>query len=436
MAAVRPPTGERPSPPPTTRDTYDDRTVIESADPATTRTIEVVTDARRPLLAQVPTVHLHSSLMTALGLSDFTLGSLSDWATGKACGVWAVGKADESWSDCPTPWHRSVRVSNSAWRALGTDEPLSSNRPVALSFPLTRLPVKGVLVEQLIADNEIGLHRDDAARFGISEWAVVNYSGVPAVCRVRRLSSSADLGFVRLTLYGRVLLGVPSWSSGLRPEILISPYPADERGRPLLIAPPPWVPTLAQRASGLVGTWADRICTSALRAPSAVIRTVEATPGEDQALTVRLPAEMFPLLGTFPGKQVYVEWGPGNRAIATALASPSSAPNAEEFPDFQVVGDRLTHAPALPASAQIRIGAATRATLGIPRIAVVTVRRRVLPLIVGRLNELIVPVTGLFIGIAASVHLRAWVLALGIVIILMLLLAPLRIRRPDLRRVR
>jgi hypothetical protein len=374
--------------------------------------------------------------MTALGLSDFSLGSLSDLATGKACGVWVVGNSDESWNRCPTPWHRSTRVSASAWRALGTGEPLRSNRTVTLSVPGARLPVKGVLAEQLIADNEIGLHRDDAARLGIREWAVVNYSGVPAVCPVRRLSSAADLGFVRLTLYGRVLLGVPSWSPGLRPEVSISPYPADERGRPLLIAPPPWAAPPVQRTSGIMGTWADRIFTSVLRAPIAVLRTVEATPGEDQAIAVRLPAEMFPLLGTFPGRQVYVEWGPGNRAIATALASTPTSPGAEELPDFQIVGDRLAHAPILPASTQIRIGAATRATLGIPSITVVTVRRRVLPLIVGRLNELIVPVTGLFIGIAASVHLRAWVLVFGVVIILALLLAPLRMRQPDLRRVR
>ena len=419
-----------------TRDTYDDRTVIEAADSANTRTIEVVTDARRPLLAQVPTVHLHTSLMMALGISDFTLGSLSDQATGKSCGVWAVGNSDESWSDCPTPWHRSVRVSASAWRALGTGQPLRSNRQVALSFPFTRLPVKGVLAEQLIADNEVGLHHDDAARLGIRQWVVVNYSGIPAVCRVRRLDSGADLGFVRLTLYGRVLLGVPSWSPGLRPEISVSPYPADECDRPLLIAPPPWTPSPIQRAAGVVGTWSDRIFTSVLRAPSAVLRTIEATPGEDQALTVRLPADMFPLLGTSPGRQVYVEWGPGNRAIATALTGTPADPRADELPDFQIVGDRLAHAPALPAATQIRIGAATRATLGIPRITVVTVRRRVLPLIVGRLNELIIPVTGLFIGIAASVRLRAWVLVLGVVIILALLLAPLRMRRPDLRRVR
>jgi hypothetical protein len=290
------------------------------------------------------------------------------------------------------------------------------------------------LAEQLISDNEVGLHRDDMARLGIRAWAFLNYNGVPAVCRVRRLNSDTDLGFVRLPLYERVLMGIPSWSPGLRPEVLISAFPVDERGRPRLIAPLPWEPTRVRRASSAVGTWTDRIMTSVLRAPGTVLRTIEATPGEDQALTVRLPAELFPLLGTAPGRQVYVEWGPGNRAVATAL--PTHSATDDELPDFQIVGDRLVHATSLPSFAQVRIGAATRATLGIPRIAVVTVRRRVVPLIVERLNELIVPVTGLLIGIAARVHLRAWVLVLGVAIILTLLLAPLRMRRPDLRRVR
>jgi hypothetical protein len=418
--------------------TYDVRTVIESAAPSslTTRTIELVTDARQPLLAQVPTVHLHASLMAALGLFDFTLATLSEGTTGKACSVWVVGNSDEHWRGCPTPWHRSVRISASAWRALGTGEPLRSTRQVKLSVPVTRLPIKGVMIEQLIGDNEVGLHHDDAARLGIGRWAVLNYNGVPAVSRVRRLSSPADLGFVRLTLYGRVLLEVPSWAPGLRPEILVSAYPVDTRGRPLLPAPAPWIATPSRRAAVAAGMWMDRIMTSALRAPGAVLRCIEATPGEDQALTVRLPTALFALLGTSPGRQVYVEWGPGNRAVATALEATPGAVNTGELPDFQIIGDRPAHVTPLPAFAQISIGAATRATLGIPRIAVVTVRRRVLPLVIGRLNELIVPVTGLFIGIAARVHLRVWILAIGIPVIIMLLLAPLRVRMPDLRRVR
>jgi hypothetical protein len=214
----------------------------------------------------------------------------------------------------------------------------------------------------------------------------------------------------------------------------VSAYPVDDRGAPRLIAPVPWTPTSTQRATGAIGTWTDRITTSVLRAPGVVLRTTEATPGEDQALTVRIAAELFPLLGTSPGKQVYVEWGPGNRAIATALATRDET--IDDLPDFQIVGDRLSHATSLPAFAQIRIGAATRATLGIPRIAVITIRRRVVPLIIGRLNELIVPVTGLLIGIAAKVHFRAWAVIAGVLIILFLLLAPLRLRRPDLRRVK
>jgi len=409
-------------------------TVIKAADSSSIRTVEFVTDARQPLMAQVPTVHLHSSTMAALGLSDFTLSTIQDGESGRTCTVWVVGNSEPLWDDCPTPWHRTIRVSASAWRALGTGQPVRSGRSTVLSYPAARLPVKGVLAEQLIADDEIGLHYDDVVRLGIGQWVVVNYNGVPAACRVRRLRSSADLGFVRLPLYTRTLLGIPSWSPGLRPEVLIAAFPVTERGAPLLIAPVLWKPARAQRITGTIGTFTDRITTWMLRAPSTVLRTVEATPGEDQGLTVRLPAELFPLLGTSPGRQVYVEWGPRNRSIATALAMGQETEH--DLPDFQIVGDRLAHATALPSFAQVRVGATTRATLGVPRIAVVSVRRRVVPLIIGRLNELIIPVTGLSLGIAARVHLRLWVLVIGIAAVLILLLAPLRVRRADLRRVR
>lgn len=381
--------------------------MTESETQSPTRTIEVVTDARQPLLAQVPTVHMHSATMAAQRLSDFTLVTVTERGAGRTCAAWLVGNAGDQWDTCPTPWHRTVRLSQSAWRALGRSA--ESGVDLVLGVSSARLPIRGALAEQMIADNEVGIHREDAARLAIGEWAILNYSGIPAVCRVRLLDSPADRGFVRLPLYGRLLLGVSSSATGLRPEIMVSPYPMSS----LLVEGIPWKPTRTQRITAAFGTGADRVATALLRAPQAVLRTVEAAPDEDQALTVRLPADMFPLLGTVPGEQVYVEWGPGNRAIATALVLREADPDA-----------------------QLRIGAATRATLGIPRLTVVTVRRRVVPLIVGRLNELIVPVAGLFAGMALKAPIALWVLVLAAVVILGLLLAPLRIRRPDLRRVR
>lgn len=66
----------------------------------------------------------------------------------------------------------------------------------------------------------------------------------------------------------------------------------------------------------------------------------------------------------------------------------------------------------------------------------VTVRRRVGPLIVAKLNELIVPSTALMVALSADIKLKAWALALSGALIVALLLAPLRLRRNPRGRIR
>ncbi|MFF5260292.1 hypothetical protein ACFY4C_15200 [Actinomadura viridis] len=78
----------------------------------------------------------------------------------------------------------------------------------------------------------------------------------------------------------------------------------------------------------------------------------------------------------------------------------------------------------------------SRAALGVPRVSVVTVRRRVIPLIMGRLNELIVPSTALMVALTADIKLQAWPLVFTGALIVGLLLAPLRIRRNPRGRIR
>jgi hypothetical protein len=406
--------------------------VTRPAHTASFQTINVVIDARTPLHVQNSTVHLHTSVMAGLGLPDFVLAKVSRTATGQPASAWVVGNAEAHWADCPSPWHATARTSGSLWRALSDGDVAPSGEPLDIAIPTARLPIKGSRVEQMIADNEIGLHRDDAARLGMHDWAVVNYNGLPTACRIRLLDAPDDRGFVRVPFYGRLLLGVPDWAPALPPELLISPFPTDDQGRPLVIPTPMWRQSRSARIRAFCASWSDRILTAFLRAPEVTLRTVEAPPGEDQALTVRLPADLFPLLGTEPGQHVYIEWGPQNRAIATALAA---SDDQNGLPPMQIVGDRLSVTPHVPSYAEIRVGAPTRAALGIPRLTVVTVRRRITPLIVDRLNQLIVPVTGLFLGIAADVHVSLWLLALGILIIGVLLLAPLRTRRPTPGRV-
>ncbi|MEW2354369.1 hypothetical protein [Spirillospora sp. NPDC029432] len=390
-------------------------------------TFDAAVDTRSLPLRQIPVVLLHRSVMTALGLPDHTLAAVTRGRTATA--AWLVGSDNRRWRSCPTPWHSTVRLSAPVWNALGGRTPPAAGERVEITVRRERMPVLPARIERLLAGNEIGLHADDARRLGVRRWAFVNHGGIPALCRVRRTKEERDRGHVRLSYQTRMLLGIPPGEGGFAREVLVAAPPARGRRR-LRVREPRWGdrgtrwPVRAYRA---LGAAFERAAQGALRAPALTFRTLEAaTPGEDQAPTVRLAEELFPLLGTQPGKQVYVEWGPGNRTIATAL--PLGEVGRDDWPDTYVVGRAVT-AERPPGVAVAGVGAMSRAALGVPRVAVVTVRRRVGPLIVAKLNELIVPSTALMVALTADIKLKAWSLVAAGVVITALLLAPLRLRR-------
>jgi len=232
-----------------------------------------------------------------------------------------------------------------------------------------------------------------------------------------------------------MLQAIPSPRNGSRPDTAISALPRDRTGKVLLVGA--LLPDghkygrLAAAMRRITGS-VEGALRFAPRAPAISFRTIEAAPGEDQPMIVRITPEVFPLLGIQPGDQVHVEWGPGNRSVVVAL---ERRPADAAWPDVEYVGHRPESPPSLPGFAVIDLGAATRVTLGIPRVAVVTVRRRLTPLIMKKANQLIVPVAGLFLGLSVDARLSAWLLACAAVVILGLLIAPIRMRRPPRGRV-
>lgn len=394
-----------------------------------------------PFRVQIPTVHMHHAVMSSLGFAEFTLTGIEHLPSGRTTAAWLLSDHSADWATSPHPWASTVRLSSDCWAPLtgDLDDPPTGPQPLRLTIPHHRVQVRPARVDDLLSGDEIGLHADDAARLGIGSWAFVNRDGVPAVLRVRTTLRAKDRGFTRMSFQTRLLLSVPSAPRGEYPEVLIGPPPTGTGGRPLHVAAPAPTPgrgrfrDLPRGVRARVGVLLDNALESLLRAPSITCRTLEATPGEDTLATVRLAAEVFPLLGTEPGKEVYLCWGPGNRTIATALAIDDGG--TDQFTAPRIVGRRLDHLPAPPAFARVQIGAASRATLGIPRATVVTIRRRVLPLILVRLNELIVPVTALCIAFAADLDLTAWQLGLASLLVMALLIAPLRVRQPPRGRV-
>lgn len=403
---------------------------------APSRVLRVAIDGRRPALFQVPTVFLHAEVMAGLGLPDLTLVTVRLEGGKRAVAAWLVGSDDARWDTCATPRDSTARLSLPVWRDLrtGTEEPADDDR-LEIVVAGSAMPVLPARIERVLSAGEVGLHRDDAARLGLRRWASINHGGVPALCRVRRTRHDRDRGHVRLSYQARMLLNIPAGSAGARPEVLIGPPPVRGRRRMLRVGQPRWSDRgtrWPRRVFRRAGTGVELVGRALLRAPALSFRTVEATPGEDREQTVRLSEELFTLLGTEPGKQVYVEWGPGNRTVATAL--PLGETGAGDWPDVRVTGHR-GGVPRPPDVSVAAVGAVSRAALGVPRTAVVTVRRRVGPLVVARLNQLVVPTTALMVALTADIKLRAWDLVLTGALIVALLVAPLRVRRNPRGRV-
>lgn len=399
--------------------------------------LQMVTDQRGDFFFQVPAVRLHPVVFAALGLPDLTLATVHCAATGKTALAWATANGGGDWDGCPTPWHRSAQLSAAAWRALVSDGPPRSGEQVRITFPICRFAVRPARVERLLAGDEICLHQEDALKFGIAGSAIVNYCGIPGAFRVVLSDDERDRGFARLSYQSRMLLGVPQRRFELLPEIHVACLPRSARSGPLLLEEPRWEggPSPYWRGLRKLGGWIEQAATAVLRAPELAFRTIDALPGEDHARTVRLAPEFFPLLGIQPGQQVYVTWGPRNHVIATALIKE----NYDKGPDQWAATDRVGHhsgeARVIPKFARLRVGAEIRGGLGIPRTAVVTIRRRVSSLMLAKLNELILPVTGLFISLSAGAKLKVWEVTAAAIVILILLLTPLRVRRTPRGRI-
>jgi hypothetical protein len=209
------------------------------------------------------------------------------------------------------------------------------------------MPVRPARAERLLAGDELVLHRDDAAALGVTDRAFVNYNGIPGAFQVIVSADDRDRGAVRLSYQSRMLLAVPERRFGLLPDLLLGPMPRTTRGRLVHVGEPHWEgreQVWWRTITRTVGEWAEGIAAGLLRDPEVVFRTADALPGEDHARIVRLAPELFPLLGTEPGQQVYVAWGTRNRVVATALVADQGDPAMKEW--GQMGQDRRHWAPA------------------------------------------------------------------------------------------
>jgi hypothetical protein len=170
-----------------------------------------------------------------------------------------------------------------------------------------------------------------------------------------------------------------------------------------------------------------------LGAPGQPVRVERAHPGDDNAdrRVIRLHSAVFPVLGISPGMQVFVHW---ERARTAAIALEDYQPHSPTIPKFlesrQAVGIRQSLPPEFPPHLVARVSLAVRQDLGMPANSVAVVRRRVRTLVMSQLNQLTIPVTGLFLAGLAIKGIRGWLFYSALIIVVLLGLLPLRRAAP------
>jgi hypothetical protein len=181
----------------------------------------------------------------------------------------------------------------------------------------------------------------------------------------------------------------------------------------------------------LLAQLAEWLLRPLIRAPAVALRTTEALAGDDTNQVIRLSREVFPLLGVKPGDQLIVNWA-GRQAIGTVLEA--LAIDEEErarLGEYQGVDMPTRDARIIPLDyLSVGISAEMRADLGMNRHTVVTLRRRLLTILIERANDLTIPVGGLILAALLVPGMSLVFLALGIVAVLVLGMAPIRYKSP------
>lgn len=270
-------------------------------------------------------------------------------------------------------------------------------------------------------------------------WLMIG-EGISAPVEVRQ--AARDIDGVRCGLLLRTLIGASL--GGLVQLTDVSGYVEHrrsrersqrqtmfERGRPWRSALVVIRRKLAQRARWL-DFQSERLLRALLRAPPIVVRATQAPIGDDVTNVVRLHPAMFTWLGIQPGMQVGVTWcGLTVTALALEDLDAYDAAALARVREFQAVERTVFDLPdGLPPHLVARLSLSVRRQLGVPGHTIVEVRRRVRPVVLAQLNQMTVPVAGIFLAGVAVSDLRGWPLVVGLAIVVVFGLAPLRRARP------
>ncbi len=288
--------------------------------------------------------------------------------------------------------------------------------------PITQLRTYSALVDDMPGPDEVQVNPEDIkpgtyllVQGGVTAW-------VHAVPR-----DHVRPGTVRLA-YQLRLLTASDGTSDSAVVALIAAEPAVIRHH---------LPVKrVQQASEAVDRTMERLWRALFRAPEFSARVIQAHAGDDGAPIVTLHQAVFDRIGVESGQQVLVRWG-GREVVALAVADhdpPTSGSLTESMRKVQRVNRLWPDLPdGMSPHTTVRMSTRLRDQLGAPVATVVTVRRRLRPVLVRNLNSLVVPLASLVLAGAALPDPHWPTLGLGTALMSVFALARLRIPQPRSR---
>ena len=270
------------------------------------------------------------------------------------------------------------------------------------------------------------------------KWALVSYGGLIAPVKlVKRNHVNQGQAEVRCSMAMRSLWQI---HRGNKELIQISPLPRKDiiervfSSRRVGFIESPVGEMVARFLSALI--YLSRLPDLALeivlrfllRAPQVALRVTQAPSGDDGEDVVRINPSVFPLLGIKPGHQVLLQWGNRTKSAIALEELTSQTQTSEKIARVELLenSDLVNYSQHLI----IRVSSSVRLDLGCPVSTVLIVRRRVRPVLIRNLVQLVIPVAGTIFAAAALDNPPWGILLGGLLIMTFLGLAPARYSRP------
>ncbi|MEV0894209.1 hypothetical protein [Promicromonospora sp. NPDC050262] len=373
-------------------------------------------------LAPVP-VRIASGLPTAVVHPDLLRGTdgplpVTVTAGDRVTAAWAwSAAADGVPAEARDLSPGQLGVSRRLGAALGGASSVSVRVP-----PVTPLRTVAALVDDMPGVDEVQVNRSDVrpgiyllTQRGVTAW-------VRAVAR-----EHVQPGTVRLAYQLRLLTASDGDATdrdvllvAAAPEVITQDLPA---GR-------------LRRIRDAVDRTLECLWRALFRAPEFSARVVQAHAGDDGASIVALHPAVFDRIGIASGQQVLVRWG-GREAVALAVTDhdpPVAGAQSASIRRVQRVNRLWPDLPdGMSPHVTMRLSTRLREQLGAPVATVVTVRRRMRPVLVQNLNSLVVPLASLVLAGAALPDPHWPTLGLGTALMSVFALARLRIPEPRSR---